>query len=275
MILQQALLAGEAGVPHPATNSWRDIGASGDELPPARVLYRGVQLSKSRMGIVDAWLHQSGKVLVAQDFWKFEGSAYPGDLVLGKHSFCEVLAERIGLRLVSPANRWLNELPNQWLKRDIGITRAAELNGPSFVKPMDHQAFSAGIYTGLDEVVASSWGPVAGDMEVLVSEIVDIEAEARSFVAGQEIYDLCLYRGSRPLDEARDFLAGFLIDNCFSMPCVVDLLYIRGRGWAILEFNPCWASEIFSCDSGLALACIRRSVLMDSDVAVWRQEGAG
>jgi hypothetical protein len=37
---------------------------------------------------------------------------------------------------------------------------------------------------------------------------------------------------------------------------VIDTGYIEGRGWAVVEANPAWASGLYLCDATAALAVV-------------------
>ena len=42
---------------------------------------------------------------------------------------------------------------------------------------------------------------------------------------------------------------------------VVDVGLIDGRGWAVLEANPAWASGIYGCDPDSILKVVRRACI--------------
>jgi hypothetical protein len=40
---------------------------------------------------------------------------------------------------------------------------------------------------------------------------------------------------------------------------VMDVGYIEGRGWAVVEFNPAWCSTLYGCRPADALPVLRRA----------------
>ena len=51
---------------------------------------------------------------------------------------------------------------------------------------------------------------------------------------------------------------------------VLDIGQVVGRGWAVIEANPAWASGIYGCDAAKILpilqrACIRTDRIDDAD----------
>lgn len=207
----------------------------------------------------EAWRFHGGETKTIESFWRFEGSGRPGDGVFGGNYYCQVLAERIGLELALPNNLWLTQLSKFWTKRSIRLARLEEVRWPAFVKPIDHECFPAGIYRDADSLLQRAWSPLMWDQLILLSEIVEIEAEVRTFVANGELKALGSYSGKPSLSQAAEFISSFL-DSCnFGMACTIDLARIKGSGWALLEFNPCWASEIYSCDPKNVIRCIQQA----------------
>lgn len=255
-LLDLSILDDAADIPRP--------GSSGRSEPfftkvAIGTLYLGTQAWAGRTAIAQGWERLGGRVQVVHDFWRFGGHAKEGDCVFGGGFFCQVLAERIGLRLQSPRNFWLSQITREWTRRDIRVRKLDEVVWPAFVKPMDHEGFRAGIYQSFEELAARSWRLLSKSSSVLTAEIITVHCEARAFVANREILDICVYFGDSSLDGARAFLNEFLDVHQFELACVVDLVRIRGRGWAILEFNPCWASEHYTCDPAKVLACTRKA----------------
>ena len=115
---------------------------------------------------------------------------------------------------------------------------------------------------------------------VLVSEPVEFDLEYRCFVDGATVktwsnyimYDNIAdprYWNMIPLDEERyphDIVNDLLYDskyhdfNFTTVPSVIDVGRIKGKGWAIIETNPAWASGLYGCDPLAALQVMEKSV---------------
>jgi hypothetical protein len=65
------------------------------------------------------------------------------------------------------------------------------------------------------------------------------------------------------LSAANDFLQELLSCAEVELPpaVVIDLGLIAGRGWAVVEANPCWGAGIYGCDPQQVLKALRLGVL--------------
>ena len=45
---------------------------------------------------------------------------------------------------------------------------------------------------------------------------------------------------------------------------VLDVGYIKGQGWAVVEANECWASGIYYCDPIKVLGALRQACIPDN-----------
>jgi hypothetical protein len=94
------------------------------------------------------------------------------------------------------------------------------------------------------------------DTQVLASEIVRFEAEARAFVAEQRLLDCQIYEGTRGLQGADGFIRSFLQETRLPVSCVIDVGFIQEKGWAIVEGNASWGSGLNGCDARCVLQAI-------------------
>lgn len=179
-------------------------------------------------------------------------------------------AERLGLDMLSPADDWLVELPMEYKSRTIRLTTLGEaraLDRPMFVKPPNDKTFPAQAYTG-DSL------PTGYDdaMPVLVSDLVDWDAEFRCFVLDRRLHTFSIYSRRGELqrehgfasapeeDEAlRRFAERLLSDPRVSLPraTVIDVGTLRDGRWACVEQNAAWGAGIYGCDPERVLDVLR------------------
>lgn len=128
-------------------------------------------------------------------------------------------------------------------------------------------------------------------MPVYVSEPVEWLIEFRCFILNSEVATLSIYSRNGILVEtndgewlasdseintARTFITTLLNDNKVKIPpaCVIDIGNIKGRGWAVVEANPVWASGIYGCNPHAILNVLARSCIEDTqlsgDDAIWK-----
>jgi hypothetical protein len=173
------------------------------------------------------------------------------------------------LELAEPPEDFLPNLPERFLKRDVRLTTAGEAReaGTAFIKPPNDKSFEARVYEDgeLPEQVDD-------DAPVLVSEIVEWTREFRVFVMGKQVrttsayeYDGRLLAGSNyacpeeDLQAAVAFAQTVLDEADVPDPVVLDVGYLRDRGWAVIEANAPWGSGIYGCDPKVVLEVIRAS----------------
>lgn len=195
--------------------------------------------------------------------------------VYGETLFVETLRQsKPDLELLELSPSWLSTLPRDLLGRVVSETSLSRVRGFSgaevFVKPIVDKQFEARVYrVGREEVAPH----VDGAAQVLVSEPVSFEVEARLFVApedrGLRVVTTSTYlRGGEP---RREPLVGSelsevtsLVESAFSLgfvpvPTVLDV-GLLGRRWVFVEANPAWGSAIYACDPVGVLSVLERCV---------------
>lgn len=218
--------------------------------------------------------------------WRFPEEAAAGDVVIyGEIFFAAAVAEQMGVALMEPPLEWLVMLPERFRRRRIGFTSITGLHTipfPGFVKPADGKSFPPAVYREAGSIPMIDILPPG--TPVLWSEPVAWELEIRAFVLDRQVRTLSLYardgdytdqQGSDgELAAASEFLAEFLADPLVALPpaVVVDCGIIRGRGWGVVEANPCWSAGIYRCNPEevlrvIARSCIRSDMLTASDRA--------
>ena len=215
----------------------------------------------------------------------------------GESLFGAVVAQELALALLEPSFRWLVDLPQRYLLRDVSFTTlgdARRYTRAAFMKPADDKCFPARVYGSGSELEASELLPE--NTPVLISEPVSWEVEFRFFVVEGRVATSSAYSrwgeltrsedgvwGARE-DEARmaqDVCRRLIEELGESVPpsVVIDIGKISGRGWAVVEANPSWASGIYGCDPGqvlgaVARACVKREVISGEDRR-WMIERSG
>ncbi|QHT71039.1 ATP-grasp domain-containing protein [Rhodocytophaga rosea] len=201
-----------------------------------------------------------GSVMRLGKFWEkpanFEGKQIA---IYGNDTFAKVVAQVFEVQLISPDDSFIARLSQQWLKRLVTIKTIAQLTENDFsrfVKLVLPKQFKANVYKNRSYLATEITG-LNTDTEVLLSEIIEINAEARAFIWDGRLADLALYEGSADLEEGRKFLTDF-INNHPDLPkvLVADIAYTIENGWFILEFNACWGAGLNGCDPEKVLACI-------------------
>ena len=204
--------------------------------------------------------------------------------------FGEALADQMSRVLLEPPPEWLPGLPGDFLKRKVGISTLKEMRPfeePRFVKPAEGKVFEARVYqTGTD---LPGVDQVDESLPVLWSEPVNFVLEVRCFVRGGEILAMSPYwrngaladgpDGSWPFEgkeeqETRDFVSAVLRHPGVETPpaFVLDAGIIEGRGWAVIEGNPCWGAGLYGCPARAALEAGRAALVPKSQMteAQWK-----
>lgn len=197
----------------------------------------------------------------------------------GKNYFCDIMADRAELALLDPPDAWLASLPREILGRKIRFCKAKDVSsyrGKGFFKPANDKVFEAGIFEHGTDVPLRYIDP---ECPCLVSEIVAFDIEVRGYCLDGDPVALQQYRlyGDRSEEEAhegaRAFIKDVLRSEAARLPSsvVLDVGWIDGFGWAVVEANPLYSCGIYV---GVAvdpiLDCILRasgpkSLLLDRD----------
>jgi hypothetical protein len=204
--------------------------------------------------------------------------------VYGEHLFVEVIAQQLGLSLLEPPLDWLEKLPGEYLRRIVKYSKLSELDQawfPAFIKPADEKSFSAQVYQTFSEFPELFYLPPS--TPILVSEPVTWDVEFRCFIRDRQFFTLSAYKQNSELlsselnpwygdtdefSDAKLFIQSLLKDYRIPLPpsFVIDIGRIAGKGWAVIEANPAWASGIYGCDPKEALYTIARSCRTSSEL---------
>jgi hypothetical protein len=210
-----------------------------------------------RDAVADAWSKNGGGILRIAKFWNPPFIDSKEIRVYGNNIFCLILAEKLGLELISPEDDFLKKIDWNWTKRKIEImtlSEARKVDFPAFIKPVVPKVFKAGVYSNL-KALEIECTQLELNTPVYVSEVVDITAEARCFILNGQVMTMSMYEGSGNIQEARDFVNSFIISNLSMMPnsTVLDVGLINNRGWAVIEANAAWGAGLNGCDAAKAV----------------------
>ncbi|ABC29070.1 hypothetical protein HCH_02245 [Hahella chejuensis KCTC 2396] len=211
-----------------------------------------------RDSVAAAWSAAGGEVSRLGRFWEPPSYDPAKVRVYGNDTFALVLAQKLGLDLISPADDLLVQLPQQALQRSVTLlplSVAMTSPFPAFLKPAAPKLFKAAIYTSLTDLAVETRG-LEPDTPVLHSEIVQFACEIRCFVWRGDVLDAAIYEGDGALEDGLRFARQLARSGDLPTTCVLDIGYIPQRGWAIIEANAAWGAGLNGCRADKVLPCI-------------------
>ncbi|MCR8943339.1 ATP-grasp domain-containing protein [Streptomyces sp. OUCMDZ-4982] len=213
----------------------------------------------------------------------------------GGPRFAARVARPLAVALLEPDDGWLDGLPYAFTGRHIRrlpLSGARSLPGPLFAKPPTDKSFPAAVYGSGAELP-----DVAGDPLVQVGSVVTWAEEFRLFLLDGEIRTGSRYAvhglldpaplAGHPRESAVRAFARRLVEACgTTLPGAVVLDVGRTvpptgpGGWAVVEANMAWFSNVYAADPGRALDVVLRSagpegLLSDRDRAFRRAVPTG
>jgi len=210
-----------------------------------------------RDAVADAWVSGGGKVLRVDRFWT-RPDVEPSRVALyGADTFCLVLAQLLGLELVSPRDDLLLDADRRLTRRALRRVSLAETLSrpfPLFVKPLVPKQFRARVWRAADDLRAECSG-LAPETAVITSEVVEICAEARAWILNGQVLTCTVYEGVGDPNGASSFVADAVAGLDLPSTCVIDAALIYG-GWCILEANASWGAGLNGCEATAAARCI-------------------
>ncbi|MBK9032191.1 MAG: ATP-grasp domain-containing protein [Myxococcales bacterium] len=212
-----------------------------------------------RDAVAAAWSAAGGAVERVAQFWRVEPIARAR--VYGAEAFAHVVAQRLGLTLVSPPDDLLVRLPRRLLGRAVRlcpIAAAPTLSYPCFVKSVVPKLFRSRVYRSADDLAAAAHG-LDGAEAVLVSDVVTFTAEARAWVCDGAVTTIACYEGAGDLAAATALALEVAGDPAVPATCVIDVGDTTDRGWVVVEANAAWGAGLNGCDPVAAAGCIARA----------------
>lgn len=184
--------------------------------------------------------------------------------------FVAAINEKLKLPLVDPPYDFLCQLPNYLRLRDVSMVKVRDLwSGYKgyFIKPVDEKTFPAQVYDDSRNIPGLDL--LDNEDLVLISDPVEWTSEVRNFVLDGRVFTDSYYRLSNqdvfkvPGSTERTFIEGIMSvlrsTGLDLSALVIDVGHIKGKGWAVIEANPAWASGLYACDPERALEVIKRS----------------
>lgn len=205
-----------------------------------------------REAVAAAW---PGEVLRLDRFWD------PPDLdpekvrLYGPDTFCLVLAQKLGLHLISPADDLLLNAPVELLRRTLQQQTLDQLprqNYPFFAKSLIPKLFRSRVYATHQDLEDECRG-LDPATQILTSQIVEIQAEARAFLLHSQIQTCAVYEGKA--EPPRDFLQTAAHQLELPSTCVLDAALLPD-GWALLEANATWGAGLNGCQPTAVAQCL-------------------
>lgn len=204
--------------------------------------------------------------------------------IYGEALFGAVVCDQLGLSLIEPPFSWLSNLTENYTLRKIQFLKfqdALEYNRTAFFKPADDKCFPAKIYQSGAEL--SMFTSLSENTPVIISEPVKWNSEFRFFISDNEIKAFSPYSRNGELiknenDEwlakpeeskkAVEFCQKLIEESAENIPpaVVIDIGEIEGRGWAVVEANPCSASGIYGCEPSNVLQVLERACLKTNQI---------
>jgi hypothetical protein len=241
----------------------------GEESKPSsttrsRSLHKPVLLVPERRHIerelvVEAWWSTGGEVSRVHNYWDLDNRLSLGRIsCYGSVFFCETISTSQDMQLVSPNDDVLCEIPHRWLHRWIKtsqISRLDPLEFPTFAKPAKQHLFRAGVFYSKSELEVECCG-LQTSIDLLISEPVIFEVEARAWILHEDICDISFYCSHHNMRACSSFVRSFIKEVHLADAYVLDVGYIRGRGWAVIEANPAWASALRGCSADKIAPCL-------------------
>lgn len=214
-----------------------------------------------RDAVATAWEAGGGDVVRLGRFWEPPPLDAGRVRVYGADAFCQVLAQKLGLTLVTPPDDLLLRLSPGVVKRSVHAIKVDEVETttfPAFVKSHIPKLIRSRVYASATDL-AGELRDLDSTTELLISEIVELDAEARGWVLDGEVLSIACYEGDGDLEAARKLALAAASETGVPSPCVVDVGLTPDRGWLVVETNAAWGSGLNGCDAVAAARCIARA----------------
>lgn len=216
------------------------------------ILFIPEKFDKERQDVLDTWISLGGVGFKVAKFWQEPIFDKKNKVVIyGNDTFALVLAQVLNVRLVTVDDTLIANFDIKWTKRKINITSLNKIEAnvfPKFIKPVIPKQFKSKVYKDIQELIAETAG-IAIEERIIISEIIQIEAELRSFVYNNKILDTAIYEGNADIAAAQYFLQEFIKSNSTKLPntFVIDIGYNQLIGWFVIELNSSWAAGLNNC----------------------------
>lgn len=211
-----------------------------------------------REDVARAWRAGGGTVLPIGRFWDPPSLDTEQVRLYGSETFCLILAEKLGLELISPADDLVTTLERELLGREVRAVALSEIDGvsfPAFVKSLLPKQIPSRVYSDSADLEGQTKGldPAA---VLMVSGVIDIAAEARCFVLNGAVLDCAFYEGEGDIESARALGADVARRSVLPPAVVVDVAATSNGSWVVIEFNAAWGAGLNGCAAEAVLPVI-------------------
>ncbi|BDI29584.1 hypothetical protein CCAX7_16350 [Capsulimonas corticalis] len=213
---------------------------------------------EERDAVVAAWVGRGWSVRRLDRFWEPPILERADVRLYGDMTFCLFLAERLGLELISPPDDLLLRVDARWLGRDIQgvlLADALQQSYPIFVKSAVPKLFRAAVYDAPSDLEQETIG-LAEDTLVLVSNHIKFTCEVRCLIRRDKVVSAAVYEGEANVDEAKVFAEDFVRSHAVAVTYILDVGWIEGHGWAVIEANAIWGGGLNGCDPEIMADCL-------------------
>ena len=220
-----------------------------------------------REAVIQAWKAGGGKVSRLGRFW--EPPCYQTETVrlYGNSTFCEILAQKLSLKLVSPVDELLSLIDERWLNRQVAIIELSEINGrdfPLFAKSLVPKLFRSAVYPSTQSLENECQG-LDGATKIVTSSVVEITSEVRAFVLHGSVLTASFYEGQGELPEALAFIEELIEEIGHLLPAtyVLDVAQTTSGNWLLLEANAAWGAGLNGCCPKAVARCLAEATKVD------------
>jgi len=218
-----------------------------------------------RAQVAEVWQQKGGQVKIIGKFWLKPETEGKRVTIYGNDTFSLVLAQVLNVKLLMPNDEIIAEVGAAFLKREVKILIISDkpkLNFPIFIKPVKPKLFRAKVYPSLKDFNAEIQD-LPTDEKIIVSEVIEIQSEIRSFISHEMLQDLAVYEGDAEVEEGEKFIEQFLDQHELDLPTtyVLDIGFNVTKGWFIIEFNATWGAGLNFCDPQKVVSSIRAATV--------------
>ena len=231
-----------------------------------QLLFIPQKADSERAQVAQAWQQQGGTVQALGKFWRKPPTHGKQVSIYGPDTFALVLAQVLGVQLLSPKEEDLALIEEAFIKRTItlvAVEKVQQLTFPLFIKPTIPKLFPAQVFDSLEQLkpqlqhlAPASW--------LLCSTVITVEKEVRAFILEGQILDLAYYEGQGELETAAAFIQYFLKNTSINLPTsfVLDVGWNAQQGWLVVEMNASWGAGLNGCNAAKVLEGIQRATLL-------------
>jgi len=219
-----------------------------------------------RDNVATQWSNSGGEVVRLGKFWDPPENLKSRPVrVYGNETFCQVLAQKLNLKLISPDDELLCKIPVEFLNRSVKVLELSDFASdtfPTFVKSVILKLIPSRIYSDIDDFTKQT--NQLTTEKFLQADRIQIVGEARAFILDNQVLDISLYEGAADLKSAREFLLKLLKNEVRSLlprTCVIDLAFTKLSEWCVLEFNASWGAGLNGCDPSKVLPAIAAATI--------------